>query len=127
MLTESVQACVLAEAQSGTKAARERIADCLYWQANPSSLCRGSYQAASILPPLDPETIELKADQVSLNPSGQSELHGHVQVKQLSLLSKISRTDASEIFEIGERKFLTKSILLFILITFDMLNDYIKL
>ena len=84
MLTESVQACVLAEAQSGTKAARERIADCLYWQANPSSLCRGSYQAASILPPLDPETIELKADQVSLNPSGQSELHGHVQVKQLN-------------------------------------------
>lgn len=80
---EPIQACVWADAYPRYYR-NEPIAQCLDWKEEPSiSKCHGRFAVESPLPSLaDPKTIELKADQVSLNPAGQSELHGHVQVKQ---------------------------------------------
>lgn len=80
--SEWIEACVW-DAKLPAKQAQEQAAACLGWQVHAySSFCRGAYSPLPIETPNDPTAIELKADQVSFHPAGQSDLQGHVRVQQ---------------------------------------------
>lgn len=79
---EWIHACIW-DKQLPAKQFREQAVTCLGWQANVrSSFCRGTYSPLPIKPLENEHVTELKADQVSLNPNGESILTGHVQVQQ---------------------------------------------
>ncbi len=78
-----VQACVVARDVPLTKLYREKIAQCLGWQASQSSsFCQGSYQALTLDPLVHADEIQVLADEVSVYPEGRSTLRGHVEVRQ---------------------------------------------
>ena len=79
---EWIHACVW-DAYLSDQPSREQMTTCLGWQANPRpSFCRGHYASLPSHSLSDPRAIELRADHISFHPSGQSDLHGHVQVQQ---------------------------------------------
>ncbi len=80
--SEWIQACVW-DKRLRDKAFQDQAEVCLGWQTNSTrSLCQGSYSPLPLYPLSDPNAIELKADDVSFHPTGQSDLQGHVQVQQ---------------------------------------------
>ncbi|MEI6096031.1 MAG: LptA/OstA family protein [Gammaproteobacteria bacterium] len=80
--SEWIQACVW-DKRLRDKAFQDQAEVCLGWQTNSTrSLCQGSYYPLPLYPLSDPNAIELKADDVSFHPTGQSDLQGHVQVQQ---------------------------------------------
>lgn len=77
-----VHACVIAKDAPLTDANREKIAQCLGWQANTSSpLCHGSYQTRQITLLPDDE-IRILADEVTFNANSRSQLKGNIEVHQ---------------------------------------------
>ncbi len=76
--------CIIPNKILFTTETRAKIAVCLGWDEDESLQCKGTYR---VLPQvetlgLDPNAVQLKADQMSLYPVGRSELDGDVYVQQ---------------------------------------------
>lgn len=78
---EPIQACIVTSSTNLTPLVRNKIAQCLGWQENSSSLCGGSYNVNTITPLPDGE-VRLMADEVSFYQEGQSELKGNIEVQE---------------------------------------------
>lgn len=81
-IIEPVHACVIARDAPLTSSTREKIAQCLGWETNEYSVCRGTYQPITFTPLANDET-RLMADSVSFYPTGRSDLKGNVSVEQM--------------------------------------------
>jgi LPS-assembly protein len=83
LITEPVQACVIARDVDLTDAIRARFAQCLGWHADQSSpLCRGSYRPITVISLATPDEMHIMADRISFYPNKRSTLSGHVEVQQ---------------------------------------------
>ena len=83
IVSEPVQACVIARDIPLTDAVRSKVAQCLGWQANPTfPICLGRYQPIYISKPTDAEEVHILADTVSFYQNKPSRLQGNVEVQQ---------------------------------------------
>ncbi len=82
MIDEPVQACVLLPGLPMDAASRANYAQCLGWQKAPASRCGGYYQSIAVTPLGQPNEIHMLADEASLYAVGQSQLNGHVEIRQ---------------------------------------------
>lgn len=83
VISEPVQACVIARDDDLTDAIRRQYADCLGWQAEQNTpVCLGSYQPITVTPLADKEQVRIMADKVSFYQNKRSTLAGHVEVQQ---------------------------------------------
>ena len=81
---EPIHACVLVRETPLTPIVRANIAECLGWQYDSSSLCRGFYQPDNLSSKAWGDETRVLADEVSFYPDGRSELKGHVEVQQVA-------------------------------------------
>lgn len=79
---EPVEACVIPRSAILDKALRAHIAQCLGWQANPYTLCKGNYTPITVTPLANNDEINLWAKNVSFYRQGQSKLSGDVEIRQ---------------------------------------------
>jgi LPS-assembly protein len=83
LISEPVQACVIARDVDLTDAIRAKFAQCLGWQDDRSSpLCLGSYQPTTVTPLASPDEVRILADRVSFYRDKRSTLSGNVEVQQ---------------------------------------------
>lgn len=83
LISEPVQACVIARDVDLTDAIRAKFAQCLGWQDDRSSpLCLGSYQPTTVTPLASPDEVRIQADRVSFYRDKRSTLSGNVEVQQ---------------------------------------------
>lgn len=82
-VNEPVQACVVARDVDLTDALRAKFAQCLGWQATPSSpICLGAYQPITVIPLANPDELHITADSVSFYQTKRSSLSGRVEIQQ---------------------------------------------
>ena len=83
LVSEPVQACVVARDVDLTDAIRAKFAQCLGWQSEQSSpLCLGSYQPITVTPLASIDEIHIMADRVSFYQNKRSSLLGHVEIQE---------------------------------------------
>jgi len=83
LITEPIQACVIARDVDLTDAVRAKFAQCLGWQADQNSpLCLGEYQPLTVTPLATPDEIRIMADRASFYQDKPSTLTGHVEIQQ---------------------------------------------
>ncbi|MFI4962870.1 MAG: LPS-assembly protein LptD, partial [Legionellales bacterium] len=83
VISEAVQACVVAPDAVLTNALRNRFAQCLGWQSDPNvPICKGTYQSIATNPLSDPDEVRIFADSVSFYQNKPSTLKGHVEIQQ---------------------------------------------
>src|SRR3989338_5472734 len=83
LISEPVQACVIARDVDLTDAIRAKFAQCLGWQDDRSTpICRGSYQPITVTPLSSPDEVRILADKVSFYRDKRSTLSGNVEVQQ---------------------------------------------
>lgn len=83
LISEPVQACVMARDVDLTDAIRAKFAQCLGWQADQSSpICLGSYKPTTVTPLASVDEVRILADRVSFYRDKRSTLSGNVEVQQ---------------------------------------------
>lgn len=83
LISEPVQACVIARDVDLTDAIRTKFAQCLGWQDDRSTpICLGSYQPITVTPLSSPDEVRILADSVSFYREKRSTLSGNVEVQQ---------------------------------------------
>ncbi|WP_199744171.1 LPS-assembly protein LptD [Legionella sp. km772] len=83
LISEPVQACVIARELDLTDDIRAKYAQCLGWQAAPNaSVCQGFYQTITVAPLASPDEVRIMADKVSFYRDKPSTLTGHVEIQQ---------------------------------------------
>jgi LPS-assembly protein len=83
VITEPVQACVVARDIDLTDALRERFAQCLGWQSdNNSPVCLGKYSPLTVIPLSNNEEVHILADKGSFYQNKPSTLRGHIEIQQ---------------------------------------------
>ncbi|WP_298623434.1 LPS-assembly protein LptD [uncultured Legionella sp.] len=83
LISEPVQACVIARDVDLTDAIRAKFAQCLGWQDDRSTpICRGSYQPITVTPLSSLDEVRILADSVSFYRDKRSTLSGNVEVRQ---------------------------------------------
>ena len=86
------QACIWNKHLSASSF-KDQAIQCLGWKADLKiPLCQGFYAPLPLDPLSNPNIIELKADEISFQSTGQSDLQGHVHIQQNQ--SKISAQTA---------------------------------
>lgn len=83
VISEPVQACVIARDVDLTNEIRAKTAQCLGWKSDLSSpLCLGSYKPITVTPLANADEVRIMADTVSFYQDKRSTLSGHVEVQQ---------------------------------------------
>lgn len=83
LITEPVQACVIARDVDLTDDIRAKFAQCLGWESDQNTpICLGSYQPTTVTPLASPDEVRILADRVSLYRDKRSTLSGNVEVQQ---------------------------------------------
>ena len=83
LISEPVQACVIARDVDLTDAIRAKYAQCLGWRTEQSSpVCLGSYLPITITPLANTDEVRIMADGVSFYRDKPSTLKGHVEIQE---------------------------------------------
>ena len=83
LISEPIQACVIARDVDLTNDIRAKFAQCLGWRADQSSpICLGSYQPITVIPLANADEVRIMADTVSFYQDKPSALKGHVEVQE---------------------------------------------
>ncbi|WP_035889899.1 LPS-assembly protein LptD [Legionella norrlandica] len=83
LISEPVQACVIAREVDLTNELRDKLAQCLGWQADQNlPVCSGQYTPIAVTPLASPEEIRIMADSVSFYRTQKSTLSGNVEMQQ---------------------------------------------
>ncbi len=83
LITEPVQACVIARDVDLTDDIRAKYAQCLGWHSDQNSpICRGSYQPLIVNPLANADEVRIMADTASFYRDKPSTLKGNVQIQQ---------------------------------------------
>lgn len=80
--SEGMETCELPRTYPLTDVQRQQIATCLNWIEEEGGFCLGHYGYENIVPLLDPNLIQIDANEVSFYKNQRSELTGHVEVRR---------------------------------------------
>lgn len=84
-IIEPVHACIFAANQPLSTRVRNQIATCLEWKADDTlPICQGFYQTVNLPTTMNPDEVQIQADQASFYTTGRSTLSGNVRVHQQS-------------------------------------------
>lgn len=106
IISEPIQACVMARDVDLTDAIRSQFAQCLGWQSqNSSPRCLGSYQPLTVTPLANNDEIRIMADNVSFYQNKRSTLAGHVEIQQTQ---RIVNAQTAYVYRDAKTKQVTK-------------------
>lgn len=83
LISEPIQACVIARDVDLTDDIRAKYAQCLGWRSEQNSpICLGSYQPITVTPLASADEVRIMADTVSFYRDKPSTLQGHVEIQK---------------------------------------------